>query len=286
MNPLFISELKSRQDNVFLKIKALEKNIAKLATVYGLQNVLNPVKTLSICQSLLKENHKHIQDKNILDIVIEVHPSSMPFTAFVLCEQLVQKYGGVIKTYVHSNISHELPRNICTFIHSLKQECLSSHHFRINVIFKHLDKSCRPRLKVDVVKQSPIIGEINIIRYLLRLINPFLEIDDIIQATIIDQHLDEVNFNLNQNDSRQTDRYLKKLDLVFDKNDWLTGEKPCVADLFLWTLLDEVKFSKYFSKNIKNWAMRCRKDDLVKLAISFVSEFLPIFTNKNNILGV
>lgn len=108
------------------------------------------------------------------------------------------------------------------------------------------------------VSHSPIRGEVNLLRYLHRTINP---INDVIAELKQDNILDLCH-RLNHVKTVHDRKILvKMLNARLGKSSWFGGDKLTVADVAVWSTLRSLHGID-FTQNITKWQSRC----------SFISE--------------
>ena len=82
-----------------------------------------------------------------------------------------------------------------------------------------------PELMVSPAKQSVITGEVNIARYINRLISPGFDTTDIVKATTADEWLDMADLQLINGNSKQRNATTKSLNTKLKKSDWVVGDE-------------------------------------------------------------
>lgn len=113
-----------------------------------------------------------------------------------------------------------------------------------------------PVLKVNPSRQTPIIGECNIARYLARLLSPSYDSKAAVTSTQIDALIDLADGRLS-NDAIQTGNFLKTVSDHLGKSQWVLGESLTVADIVLWSALHQSKLVGKAPDNVKRWIDTC-----------------------------
>jgi len=124
-------------------------------------------------------------------------------------------------------------------------------------------------LIVNPCKQTPILGEVNIARYLARLLTPRYD-DDIVTATQIDSILDHAAAVLHGSD---TSAIVKSLGQLLARKRWFVGnERPSLADIVMWSAVKQRCSDAMVPDNVCQWLARC--------------DMLPEFANAGRLLIV
>ena len=126
---------------------------------------------------------------------------------------------------------------------------------------------------VEPNRQTPIVGEANIARYLARLsTSRHYDDDDIVTATRIDAVLDSAAALLR---ARGDVPSLAKSLAVSGKSHWLVGDSPSVADAVVWSALTTVaggdRGAAGIPGNVRQWLERCDQLPEFKAAKQFLS---------------
>ena len=114
-----------------------------------------------------------------------------------------------------------------------------------------------PELMVSPAKQSVITGEVNIARYLNRLLSPGYDTDDIIMATTTDEWLDNTELQLLNGNSKQRNALIKSLNSTLKKSEWVGGDGFSFLDAVLWSAVHGAGFAQSAGENVQKWIQRC-----------------------------
>lgn len=114
-----------------------------------------------------------------------------------------------------------------------------------------------PSMMVDPHKQSLVVGEANIARYLARLFMPAYDSSDPIQATLTDTWLDLATHQLLQGNSKEKAAAVRNLNSRLGKSDWLVGSSVSLADIVVWSALQQVGLALNAPANVQKWIRAC-----------------------------
>ena len=128
-----------------------------------------------------------------------------------------------------------------------------------------------PELMVSPAKQSVVTGEVNIARYINRLLSPAFDSEDITAATTADEWLDTADLHIFNGNSKQRNAAVKNINNRLKKSDWLVGESFSLVDTVLWSALNQTELSKGAPENVLKWMKICSNLPLFSSAMSLVS---------------
>lgn len=117
---------------------------------------------------------------------------------------------------------------------------------------------------VEPHRQTPIIGESNVARYLMRLLNPNYDTDDIVKATQIDEWLDTANIQILQGNTKEKAAAVRSLNSRLGRNDWLVGSEVSLADIVMWSALNQTNQASDAPANVKKWLKLCSTNPAFK----------------------
>jgi len=123
-------------------------------------------------------------------------------------------------------------------------------------------------LIVSPGKQTPVIGEVNIARYLARQLTPCYDAD-FVTATQIDTLLDHAAILLHGN--CDTSSAIKSLSQLLGKKKWFVGtHQSSLADIVIWSAIKQRHLSAKVPDNMRQWLAQCDR--------------LPAFANAQQLL--
>ena len=123
---------------------------------------------------------------------------------------------------------------------------------------------------ISPVKQSVISGEVNIARYINRLLNPSFDTEDIVMATTADEWLDTVDTQIFNGNSKQKAAALKSLNVRLKKNDWITGSEFSLVDIVMWSALHQSQQASGAPENVQKWMKACANVPVFSNALTLV----------------
>ncbi|KAJ8319330.1 hypothetical protein KUTeg_004421 [Tegillarca granosa] len=258
------AELEQRQELILKKLQDLKEVVSGLRRRYGTVHTSNCGSSSSSVSATRSSNvttSSLLQGDVLLDLVISVNPNSPPLSLFVLYELLKQQYKVGAKTYVHSSAVN-VPEKLTSIFTNDGTKERGDNHLMITVIWK--DVSNGPTLMVEPHRQTPIIGESNIARYLMRLLNPNYDTDDIAKVTQIDEWLDTANIQVLQGNTKEKSAAVRSLNSRLGRNDWLVGSRLSLADIVMWSALNQSNQVSDAPANVKKWLKLCSSNSAFK----------------------
>ena len=103
--------------------------------------------------------------------------------------------------------------------------------------------------------QTVIEGEANVARYLARLLTPCYE-ENISQACEIDSWLD-MSYQLSSGNKKEKAAVLKAMNGKLGQSSWLVGNELSLADIVLWSGIQQQKEANSAPNNVKKWLQNC-----------------------------
>ncbi|ESO89130.1 hypothetical protein LOTGIDRAFT_106366, partial [Lottia gigantea] len=201
------------------------------------------------------------------DIVVYIDPSSIPYSLLVLYHQLQQHYSILASTHLHSSVSY-VPDNIQNLFNNGLVQSRKDYQIALTVIWKKV--LFGPRLMVDPSKQTAIEGEVNVARYLQRLLDSSFDSGDVVQATQIDEWLDTAQIQYNNGSNKERAAVMRSLNAKLGKSSWLVGDRCSLADVAMWSVLQQSGQVDNVPGNVKKWLTSCNASSLFAYALKFV----------------
>ena len=122
---------------------------------------------------------------------------------------------------------------------------------------------------ISPTKQTAVTGEVNIARYINRVISPDSEAD-IVMATQVDEWLDIAHIQIINGNTKEKAAALRNLNSRLGKNDWLAGSSLSLADIVTWSALQQTNQASSAQANVKKWLKACGENDLFRTAMSLL----------------
>ena len=122
---------------------------------------------------------------------------------------------------------------------------------------------------ISPTKQTAVTGEVNIARYINRVINPDCEAD-IVMATQVDEWLDIAQIQIINGNTKEKAAALRNLNSRLGKNDWLVGSSLSLVDIVTWSALQQTNQAGSAPANVKKWLKVCSEIELFRTAMSLL----------------
>ena len=122
---------------------------------------------------------------------------------------------------------------------------------------------------ISPTKQTAVTGEVNIARYINRVINPNCEAD-IIMATQVDEWLDIAHIQIINGNTKEKAAALRNLNSRLGKNDWLVGSSLSLADIVTWSALQQTNQASSAPANVKKWLKKCDEEEMFRTVKSLL----------------
>ncbi|KAI8796982.1 aminoacyl tRNA synthase complex-interacting multifunctional protein 2 [Biomphalaria glabrata] len=278
-----IANLEKRHDDVLKRLEQLQSSVSKLGEKYQVSKATEPAIQAKVLEGTRKPPPVTSQltgsrgtsgskpmfiSGSVVDLVINVDPSKIPLSLIILCERLSEQYTVLKSTYSHSSVSGTVPDRL--------QNLLTSNGIKrgdsqvvINFVWKKV--AYGPELIVDPTRQTPIQGEVNVARYLARLLNPSWDQDDIVRATQQDELLDLAQLQILEGNTKERAAAVKSLNSLLGKKTWLDGESPNIADICCWSAVQQSGQASGPPANVKKWLTSCSQHKFFETALSLLS---------------
>ena len=112
-------------------------------------------------------------------------------------------------------------------------------------------------MKVKAGSQTSIQGEVNILRYLSRLLTPAYDASDIVMVTSIDSFLDLASSTILNGNSKEKAAAVRTLNASLGKRTWLVSDSPTLADVAVWSTLHQTGLASGAPSNVQKWLKAC-----------------------------
>ncbi|KAK8737072.1 hypothetical protein OTU49_004787 [Cherax quadricarinatus] len=180
-----------------------------------------------------------VKRSTVHDLVISASPEAPPFSLLLLRRLL--KTAGIsvyCANHLHSSVSQVSERLQHWF---MDQDPDGRSSCRVAFTL-HWKDARVPSLMVDPLRQTPISGEVNIVRYVSRLFplsSPYNYEASGTFATITetDHVLDQLSRQLTEGNNRERQAALRQLNARLGKTGWLMGTSCSIVDVLAWSLM-------------------------------------------------
>ncbi|XP_067943319.1 aminoacyl tRNA synthase complex-interacting multifunctional protein 2-like [Watersipora subatra] len=234
-----VSELVKRQECIIEKLEALQSRISSLTSAASQHHES-------------KADLKDSRDINCFkDVVIACSPTLHPRAILNLLTKLATRHSILLTYYVHSSATskpcHDLSRN--GFEMNLVGSCRTDKWMVITWIWKECNEC---EMIVSPVRQTKIVGEVNICRYLTRLLGEYPESP--VAATVLDQWLDNASIIARGSNTKQNEA-LSKLAQRLSMSRYIAGNTAGIEDLVNFSAVSNSGLSDKWknNKHIKQW---------------------------------
>nr|CAD7459578.1 unnamed protein product [Timema tahoe] len=235
-------ELEKRWDEINAKLEALRSELT----------ILQPRKKI-------EERNEEIR------IVIFANPVHPPYSVLVLLKLLSQSYNVSSTSHLHSSIDKIQPE----LLHFTNEMNGNEHSVNLTVSLIWKNHKIYPVLIVSPISHCEVVGEINVARYLNRLLEsrssrPALvyESDGPVRSGHIDVWLDRL-YTLSHGNNKKCSEVLKVASAVLAKQEWLTSLSMSVADVCLWSALKQGVFVGTLPLPLNKWFKNCSNHSLL-----------------------
>ena len=206
-----------------------------------------------------KNVFQETDDKDV-EFVILSDPLYPPYSVVILLKLLSGRYRTEISTHVHSSIS-VVSSELQSFF-NVPLNCSSTgSYIKITLIWKKLGKD--PVLIQCPIFSGPIAGEVNVARYLNRLLeqkpNPVLiyESKGEVFGGQVDMWLDCIYKSVVHAGNELCSGIIASLSDVLNKQDWL-AHSMSIADICFWSFLKQNSHLMNSSYGLKKWFEKCQ----------------------------
>ncbi|KAH7943566.1 aminoacyl tRNA synthase complex-interacting multifunctional protein 2 [Rhipicephalus sanguineus] len=191
---------------------------------------------------------------SLVDIVVSASPDHPPWSLWPLRRLLSQHMRVLFACHTHSSVG-ALPANL-NFLAAgpdtgPSAESRMSHDLALTLVWKQVDENCE--VMVSPVIQAAIVGEVNLIRYLGRLLSPSYESGDAVTATEVDYWLSLAHHGVIHGKNKEQQAVLKSLNAQLGRTPYVLGSVPGLADIALWSALLQSNLACGAPNNVKKW---------------------------------
>lgn len=191
----------------------------------------------------------------ISDVVINASPTSPPLSVFILYQMLAQQKRVLMHSFVHSSVRDLAIPDVTAAFNCPVAPVPNRSHFELGLSVIWKDVRHGATLVVSPSKQTPVVGEVNVARYLARLLTPRYDAEDV-SATQIDTLLDHAAILLRSSDTFTA--AVKTLGQLLGRKKWFVGnDRPSVVDIVMWSAVKQRHVAASAPENVHQWLARC-----------------------------
>jgi len=265
-----LQELERRQEAILKKLDFLSKEVADLCTKEQGKKKTSSDKKSFFDKKPASSDQKCPNDllnKSVIqDYVICANPTAPPLSVLVLSKMLSEQYQLMHASHMHCSVSEVPSKLLAAFSSQSDKLARQAHQVAITLIWKNVSHG--PSLMVTPNKQSVIEGEACIARYLARHLNPSYEAD-IQTACEIDSWLDLAQVIV-QGNKKEAATVIKNLNTKLGQSSWLVRNQLSLADVVMWSALQQTKEAAKAPNNVKTWLKNCDKLEAFQTACSAI----------------
>ncbi|XP_062464003.1 aminoacyl tRNA synthase complex-interacting multifunctional protein 2 [Pezoporus occidentalis] len=185
------------------------------------------------------------------DVVINANPSLPPLSLLVLHNLLCERYKILSAVHTHSSVK-SVPENLLKcFGEQTKKQPRHEYQLGFTLIWKDVPK---PQMKFSVQTMCPIEGEGNIARFLFSLLGQKY---NAVTSTLIDSWVDTAIFQLREGSSKEKGAVLRSMNAALGKAAWLVGSELTIADIVVWSVLQQMGSANAAPANVQKWMKSC-----------------------------
>lgn len=239
-----VAALERRQEVILQRLRGLETVLQGLKDTYK-TSAMPPNSSGS--KSVKRSTGKPVDlGDGVLDLVISADPDQVPYSIFVMFQLLQEKFRVRGSTHVHSSVTSKCATNLFP-----SGDGRSDYQIILTLIWKKVPNG--PELMVNPSKQSAIQGEVNIVRYIRRLLDSTAEAEDPATMATCDEVLDLVQLRIIDGNNKERDSALRTLNSRLGRTSWLVGDSVSSADIAAWSGINQCKLSADLPGNVKKW---------------------------------
>ncbi|XP_031194510.1 aminoacyl tRNA synthase complex-interacting multifunctional protein 2 isoform X1 [Mastomys coucha] len=255
-----LQALESRQDDILKRLYELKAAVDGLSKMIhtpdadlDVTNILQADEPTTLATNALDLNSVLGKDYGALkDIVINANPASPPLSLLVLHRLLCERYRVLSTVHTHSSVKN-VPENLLKcFGEQARKQSRHEYQLGFTLIWKNVPKT---QMKFSVQTMCPIEGEGNIARFLFSL---FGQKHNAVSLTLIDSWVDIAMFQLKEGSSKEKAAVFRSMNSALGKSPWLVGNELTVADVVLWSVLQQTGGSSGAAPtNVQRWLKSC-----------------------------
>ncbi|GFN96951.1 aminoacyl tRNA synthase complex-interacting multifunctional protein 2-like [Plakobranchus ocellatus] len=260
-----LGALEQRQEDVLKQLEEMQAAVSQLALRYKIQDTMASSSSTSSSSVTASSStgglpRCHGEPGRILDLVISADPSSIPLSLVILSKQLSQQFPTLLSTFVHSSamltgVSDQLQQLLTSNGGLSRADC----QIAVTLVWK---KVCHgPQLVVDPVRQTAILGEANVARYLWGLLAAGGSGLDPAKATIEDELVDQAQLQILEGNNKEKAAVIRRMNSTLGKQQaWLMGgDTPTLADIICWSAMQQAGLAQGAPPNVQRWLAGCRQ---------------------------
>lgn len=186
------------------------------------------------------------------DIIINASPTHPPYSLLLVQKLWSNCFQLRVTMHLHSTVS-SLPENAAALSEAL-QTCTQTNLPTVNI--RLIWKEVGPNTEL-IVSQTPIVGEVNILRYLARVNPNYLKYEAAENVIELDSVLDICHCIVRSRTKTERASLIQSLNKKLGKSEWLCGHsKITIADIAASSAVKQVAANE-INQNMSKWLQRC-----------------------------
>ncbi|KAM7296974.1 aminoacyl tRNA synthase complex-interacting multifunctional protein 2 isoform X2 [Ixodes scapularis] len=265
-----VQRLEARQEQLLKKLESLHSVVQKTreSLSIGMEKGTPSTRQISASSvSALMQSSSSTAPGGAppLDVVLGASPGRPPFSVWPLKRLLGERRRVLLSCHTHSSVSG-LPQRIGD-LGRLEAggigDSRSFYDLVLTLVWKQVERDCE--MMVNPLLQVAISGEVNLIRYLGRLLDPSYESLGPVEATEVDHWLDQAHHGLLHGKNKERQAVLKALNAQLGNSPYVLGSSPSLADIALWSAVLQLDLLSGAPSNVKRWMKTLNEDPKFKL---------------------
>uniref|UniRef100_A0A023GKW9 Putative aminoacyl trna synthetase complex-interacting multifunctional protein 2 n=1 Tax=Amblyomma triste TaxID=251400 RepID=A0A023GKW9_AMBTT len=250
-----VAELEQRQQQLLERLSHLKKLVENIkpSQPHKQQDSITMVSAVAAVSA----SAPMLADKrggSLVDVVVSASPDNPPWSLWPLHRLLSRQKRVLLSCHTHSSVNG-LPSHLSSLAAGAENGILSgsrtSYDLALTLVWKKVDWDCE--VMVSPLLQTAIVGEVNLIRYLGRLLSPSYESADAASVTDVDHWLSLAHHGVIHGKNKEQQAVLKALNAQLGKTPYILGSTPGLADIALWSALLQANLSSGAPSNVKTW---------------------------------
>lgn len=257
--PASLQALEARQDDILRRLSELKATVDGLSKMIHTPDADLDMSSIIQAEDPIQRSASALELSSVLgkdygalkDIVINANPESPPLSLLVLHQLLCKRFRVLSTVHTHSAV-RSVPTKLLHCFGEQPQQQRHEYQLAFTLIWKNVPKT---QMKFSVQTMCPIEGEGNIARFLFSLLGPQ---QNAVTLTLIDSWVDVAIFQLKEGGSKEKSAVLRSMNSTLSKSPWLVGNELTVADVVLWSVLQQTgSCSTALPANVQKWMQAC-----------------------------
>ncbi|XP_028131210.1 probable aminoacyl tRNA synthase complex-interacting multifunctional protein 2 isoform X1 [Diabrotica virgifera virgifera] len=242
-----MADLEAKQEEVLKQLADLKKQI--LSIKLDLKINANSVGTNKTCPSISAEKLNALPD-----LVVNASPTNPPYSLLIIQKLLHDIVELKVTSHIHSSVptlnenAKQLGDSLASYVPKRGVPSVN-----IKLIWKNVGIDTEL-----IVSHVPIFGEVNLLRYLTRVISSPLSYSSDSDSVEIDSILDTCYLLLRAKTKTEKAGHIATLNKSLGKSQWLAGRsRHSLGDLAAYSALKQVTSGSEINANMTKWYQRC-----------------------------